>query len=892
MANVNFAIRARDEGSSQVDQVAKEVDRLEGKLADLGKQGKDTGRELDGLERETKATGRELDGLGREAKKTGRELDGLERETKEATGGLGRMKAGIGVAALAAIGLASAVGAAASQTQEFHRINTLFAAATNRSRQSLEALTRTFKVYSIEQDTVIDAAKTLQDRIGDALADPNVEAGQIFKQMGLDIENDNVQLEDFLLKLDQFDRRSQVFIAETVLGGEATELLETIKDPAFQKTFQANLSVALDDKASDDILEGGRETAKAAATMGRVWDSALAGMAGIFNDFLAAWGRSDTISLDPQGLMAFAGFEDQGPLLADAFLSQGPTAPTAPKKRILDLTTGTDEEEVAGETARTLKAYQQRVLDRSMEADTRQLGAVGPNLSLLSQVEDVSMPEGDIEARAAELFEETLPQMNTTLLDLYTLQSEYFPSIANNILGLAGSWSGALSSGGTFLSILGAGIATVGILGKLLVSSEERPVVNPEGLPDDPFRLRGTGGFDKAGATAPIGLGLDLAALDLETILDLLGDEGLSGRYEELKNIAVDAWEGIKLQTDDNAERVRLFDEFMRNDFVNAWTTFGDEVAAAWEAQRTELGLSAEEMEAVDGFVLERLVPSFSAMAESGVEAWSRIYDAEGTAEEGLLAIDLFLTESLPNTIANFEGITLLALSRMREENGLLELALVKLAVAFEGAGGRATAALGKANAAVVRLGASLAAIPRSITTVHTTVQRTVIEYDYAAANRRAAQGAADLGIGGRTPSEQADLDRRNARSLLGSSDLGIGGRTPSEQADLDRRNARSLLGSSDPVLSGPALRSGFQEGGRFLVDQPSLFLAGEGGGREVVTVTPENATPADAGGSLTVNVHISAMDGESVRRTLEGEGRKAVEEIVRDARERGVYLG
>ena len=87
---------------------------------------------------------------------------------------------------------------------------------------------------------------------------------------------------------------------------------------------------------------------------------------------------------------------------------------------------------------------------------------------------------------------------------------------------------------------------------------------------------------------------------------------------------------------------------------------------------------------------------------------------------------------------------------------------------------------------------------------------------------------------------------------------------------------------------TNPQAGRGFARGGQFLVDRPSFFLAGEQG-PEVVQITPES--PGVAPPSQAMNVHVAitiqALDGESVQRVLERDGRTTIEEIMRDATSR-----
>ena len=76
----------------------------------------------------------------------------------------------------------------------------------------VEALIKTFEQYGVAIDSTEDALRTFYDRLGDARADPNIESAQIFRQVGLDIEDADVKLEDFLGKLQGFNRQSQIFI--------------------------------------------------------------------------------------------------------------------------------------------------------------------------------------------------------------------------------------------------------------------------------------------------------------------------------------------------------------------------------------------------------------------------------------------------------------------------------------------------------------------------------------------------------------------------------------------------------------------------------------------------------------------------------------------------------
>ena len=227
MPRLRFEIEAEDRGSDAVDKLGRNVDALD--------------RDIDGLAR----------GLDKEAVAAGK----AERENKGLASGLGNVSTAAVAAVASAAALAAGFVALTRQQAEYHRLVERSAFVSNRSARDVEALIRTFELYGIQIDSTEDALRTFYDRLGDARADPNIESAQIFRQVGLDITAADVKLEDFLERLQSFDRQSQIFIIETVLGGEGAAILQAAAAADFQGNLDASLQLTLDDQSRQTLLE-------------------------------------------------------------------------------------------------------------------------------------------------------------------------------------------------------------------------------------------------------------------------------------------------------------------------------------------------------------------------------------------------------------------------------------------------------------------------------------------------------------------------------------------------------------------------------------------------------------------------------------------------------------
>ena len=149
MPRLNFEIEAEDRGSAAVDKLGRNVEALD--------------RDIDGL-----AAG--LDKQARAAAKA-------ERDNRGLAAGLGGVSAAADVALASAAALAVGFVALTRQQAEYHRTVERAAFVSNRSSRDVETLIRTFEQYGIAIDSTEDALRTFYDRLGDARADPNIEAG-------------------------------------------------------------------------------------------------------------------------------------------------------------------------------------------------------------------------------------------------------------------------------------------------------------------------------------------------------------------------------------------------------------------------------------------------------------------------------------------------------------------------------------------------------------------------------------------------------------------------------------------------------------------------------------------------------------------------------------------
>lgn len=820
MPRLRFEIEAEDRGSAEVDKLSRNVDQLDRDIDDLSR----------GLDRQARAAG----------------------ESQRATGGLatelGSLRTALTAGVAGAAALAAGFVALTRQQAEYQRLVERSAFVSNRNEREVEALIRTFEQYGIAIDATEDALRTFYDRLGDARADPNIESAQIFRQVGLDIDAADVRLEEFLERIQSFDRQSQIFIIETVLGGEGAAILQAASQAGFQGQVQANLALTLDPDDREAILQADQQIERASQELGLSIDRLIASNAGILTGFLEGTSQfltgvgeiADGIGRAGQNIASAVGDVSRGQFFAPTRRGTGGTPATSsadfarprpatgppPDTGGQQLILEPPEAEAVGRAIADAAAPSFAALAGAIQARNQRglvdggLGAVGPGLTLdarrfrvgeLPDVETGPLAEGQV----------LLGSMDGTLQAIHFELAEFLPEIANNTLSAVGA-AAEFAASPNILSLVRLGASTVRLLGGIFRQSEPDPFL-PEGTDVSTFRAAPFGRVDPDAPEAPGLPDLDLYNLQLLEVLELIDPE-LVQRFVDLQGRATEAWNEITLSTTDNEERLRLFGDFMTNEFQAAWDQFQLDAVAAWEANADGLGLNEEQFRALDTFVRGPFLTTIDDMETSFIAAWEQIRDAEIPLEEQIIQLGELLGDGVPPQIALLEARLIGAFA------GMLEVAREF----FEGSqeGFEQVDAAGKVVVdTLTAIAEGLDAIPEEKTITITTIERTVRPF-----------------VPPPIPGEPEIFDPAN----FGGGPARF--RPPPIPGEPEIFDPANFGGGRrrDPLLD-----RGFQFGGRFLVDQPSVFLAGEGGNREVVQITPENAQGVDgAGGGLIVVIN------------------------------------
>ena len=941
MPRLQFEIEAEDRGSAEVDKLSRNVDELERGIDDLSRSQRDQARAADESERSTRGFA---------------------------------LAAGGAVATVGA--LAAGFVALTRQQAEYQRLVERASFVSNRSQRDVEALIRTFEQYGIAIDSTEDALRTFYDRLGDARADPNIESAQIFREIGLEIDRADVRLEDFLERIQALDRQSQIFVIETVIGGEGAAILQAAADANFQGNLEANLTLTLDPEDRQAILEADRQIERATQTLSNSIDRLIASNTDLITGPLNALANS----LDnPAGFLFGGAFgidpiSTQPPQRPAPFVPQGPRAPDTGRRLVLE--PGAQQapagfSDVIGDptvaTARRLT-----LAERGGPIRVRGTQALGPGLALGDPRRSVQSLGGLSEVGGGGEIQALLGGISNELAGIHFEISEFLPAIADNTLG-AVSAAADFALQPNIVSLTRAGVATARLVGELLDIGRPRPVGSTD---DQDFAFLGSNDTGEAATVLPtvplpIETPPDLAAelpidelslynLELEGILELIDPE-LAERFRNLQTEASDVWRNITSATDNSEVQYEAFRHFMETRFRPQWNEFQVDALDAWEANREGLGLSAAETEALDAFLRGPFISTIDAFEESFIGSWEAIAASETDFEDRTRQIAALVGEEMPLHAALLEaGLT-----------GVWQSALGAVDE-FGLAAGKVNAQLGEETPAVVAgittIDEAFAALAAGVITVgqfahivnnqivdeSETVRTeiTTIEEAYAALTAgiitagefaeiaaRLAQGGVDsLGASLRAGAHSAGLlalavasipdrtytvteVRRTVYETVGepsrpfdpARDHPAFGLTPNFSRPFDPARDHPAFGLTPnnpqtfhPVGSGrgpfplgqprpgafdprnhPANR-GFQDGGRFLVDRPSFFLAGEAG-RELVQITPENAQGAGgAGANVEVHLNIAAVDARSVEELIRGSGREAVVEIIRDATSNG----
>ena len=670
MPRLSFEIEAEDRGSAEVNKLGRNVDALD----------------------------KDIDGLSRSLRDEARAADQSESSTR-------RLGLAMGGATAAVGGLAAGFIALTRQQAEYHRLVERSAFVSNRSQQDVEALIRTFEQYGIQIDSTEDALRTFYDRLGDARADPNIEAAQIFRQVGLEIDSADVRLEDFLERLQSFDRQSQIFIVETVLGGEGSAILQAAADAGFRGNLEANLQMTLDPDDREAILQADQQIERATQQLSISIDRLLASDLGasLIDRSIAAAERVVTnltdivegrffsfVGEDGPDALSRAGRgipETQGPPIPEGFVP--PTA-TSGRRLVIEEAPATAEA-VADEIVRSPSFAQlagtiQARNNRGVVGGLR--GQAGPGLAFAG--EQVPVPAiGGVDVGAGAELQVAFASMTDDLSAIHFELAEFLPEIANNTLNALGA-AAQFAVQPNVVSLVQAGVATARAVGELLDLGQPRPVGSTE-VQD--FAFLGPGGDADAATTGDINIDVELA----ERLREIIGDD-LTEAHAQLQTEAQFVWQTIQGYTSDTALQIQLFNEYISGEFTDAWDDFANASRSAWatayfegEISREQLALyaeylsggfadawddferrivdawtaakesgevTAEELEALDAFFNNKLIGQTLPLLEQvAVNTWAGIHSAEIDEIDRLKLIDEFISTNLPGSLTSLKEV-------------------------------------------------------------------------------------------------------------------------------------------------------------------------------------------------------------------------------------------
>ena len=883
MPRLQFEIEAEDRSSAEVDKLSRNVDALD----------------------------RNIDDLSRSMEEQARAADISERNNK-------RLALAMGGAVATAGALAAGLVALTQRQAEYHRQIRDLSFFTGRSQRDLEAYSRALVVLGADFQDARDAVLDFRERVGEARVDPNSEIARSFRDIGFDVNNANLTIEDYLDLLARIpDRQVAIFEARTILGDTGANLLPLIANSDLRGVIDAQLELVLDDDARADLIDSGQDYRQASAEFNAAVDKWLArglpALTAILNDaFVGERTLASGLSSEASrigGAFFTAGrtqaaFQAQGP-----FQALGPPSPSAPAPlRHSPAATipadllFSDADFDFGPSRPSFAALAGRAQSRRNRGVVGGPQAVGPGLGLAGLAPGAAGPDlsGILETGPLGETQALLGSISNELAGIHFEISEFLPAIADNTLG-AVSAAADFALSPNIVSLTRAGVATARLVGELLDIGRPRPV----GATDDQdFAFLGPGGGRAAATTGDIAVPADVGltrdelgfySQDLEDILELIDPE-LVARFRELQGQASEVWGRITATTDDSRTRYELFSAFMELQFRPQWDAFQEDALAAWEANREGLGLNAEQTAALDEYIKGPFISTIDEFENSFIASWEAIANSEAGVEDQARQIAQLVGTDMPVQAALLEaGLTgawqsaLASAETFGEGAGkvavqqqteitTLEEAYAALTAGIITAGEFAEISANLASAGVNRLGSSLragahsasilaqavASIPDRTYTV-TEIRRTV--YETVGSPPSSFDPARDHPAFGLSPNNPQTFHPVGS----GRGPFPLGQPRP---------------GAFDP-RNHPANR-GFQDGGRFLVDQPSFFLAGEAG-RELVQITPENAQGAGGvGGNVEVHLNIAAVDARSVEELIRGSGREAVVEIIRDATSNG----
>ena len=646
MPRLSFEIEAEDRGSAEVDKLGRNVNELD----------------------------RDIDELSRGLREEARAADQSERSTR----GLGLAMGGT----LAAVGgLAAGFVALTRQQAEYHRLVERSAFVSNRSQQDVEALIRTFEQYGIAIDSTEDALRTFYDRLGDARADPNIEAAQIFRQVGLEIDDADVRLEDFLERLQSFDRQSQIFIVETVLGGEGAAILQAASQAGFRGQVEANLTLTLDPEDRQAILEADQQIERATQELGVSIDRLIASNSGLIEGFISgasdfltgASEIADSLPIVGQNIASAIGDLSRGQFFAPTRRGAGGQAATSsadffrPRAAAAGTpaATGRQRLQVTDDSTPQADPYSLDAFDDAMlglsERDLEAIARFDAELGSPDAVRRGGLGRSGFIAAPSASPEEVRSQteqfgsMADDLSAIHFELAEFLPEIANNTLNALGA-AAQFAVQPNVVSLVQAGIASARALAELLDLNRPQPVgfstvgefefTGEDDAAAQATQMISTGVVNPLTGEilTPEQLALAQASIeDFAALLPLL----LGTSFDQVQDSAEDFWQNLNDQPLTAEERLEQLAGYIGEQFPESWNAFERRAFEAWDAFRNGGDLSQEQMLLFDTYVNTVLLPTIDQMEGQFVTSFDEIINSEASAEEKFQALGDFIKTDL-----------------------------------------------------------------------------------------------------------------------------------------------------------------------------------------------------------------------------------------------------
>ena len=497
-----------------------------------------------------------------------------------------------------------------------------------------------------------------------------------------------------------------------------------LADANFQGNLEANVQLTLDPDDRQAILKADQSIERATQELSNSIASLIASNSGLIEGALGIAERISTNLTDlvkndfflgdflygpsPPTIDALSGGQTRavGPAIPEGFVPGGATPATGGRQLTLETPAAAAAvgDAVAEAIAPTFAALAGTIQSRNNRGPVGGLlGQSGPDPFFDNRLvrEGTGGTFDDLEVGGGGQVQVLFASMADDLAGIHAGIYEFLPEVANNTLF-------ALSAGADFaanpniVSLVRFGGATVRLLGGLLRQSEPDPFL-PEGTDVSEFRSAPFGRVDPNAADTVVPEldteELGFYGLGLEQILELIDPE-LVQRFQALQAQATEAWKDITLSTDDNQERLRLFEQFMTGEFQQAWDSFQVDALAAWDANREGLMLSEEQTRRLDEYLRGPFISTIDAFEASFIASWQAIEESAGSFEERTRQIGALLGEEVPFLAALLEaGLT-----------GLWQAALAGVDLFGQG--------VGKANVQITTLEEAVAALEAGIITM------------------------------------------------------------------------------------------------------------------------------------------------------------------------------